>query len=144
MIGTKLRQLRNQQNLSLRALAQATGLSHSFICDVEHGRCNPSIETLQILARALGVKPEIFFSKAPKVRLPRPWDEVREAFLPRLVKNDPYTQYQLTTAISTIIRYSLNVKNVSMLTYTQVERAKEIANKILDIINAATTEAVNQ
>ena len=82
--------------------------------------------------------------KAPKVRLPRPWDEVREAFLPRLVKNDPYTQYQLTTAISTIIRYSLNVKNVSMLTYTQVERAKEIANKILDIINAATTEAVNQ
>ena len=82
--------------------------------------------------------------KAPKVRLPRPWDEVREAFLPRLVKNDPYTQYQLTTAISTIIRYSLNIKNVSMLTYTQVERAKEIANKILDVIDAATTEAVNQ
>lgn len=63
MIGTRLRQLRNQQNLSLRALAQATGLSHSFICDVEHGRCNPSIETLQILSRVLGVKPEIFFSK---------------------------------------------------------------------------------
>lgn len=82
--------------------------------------------------------------KAPKVRLPRPWDEVKEAFLPRLVKNDPYTQYQLTTAISTIIRYSLNVKNVSMLTYTQVERAKEIANKVLDVVEAATTEAVNQ
>lgn len=82
--------------------------------------------------------------KAPKVRLSRPWDEVKEAFLPRLVKNDPYTQYQLTTAISTIIRYSLNVKNVSMLTYAQVERAKEIANKILNVIDAATTEAVNQ
>lgn len=63
MIGSRLRQLRNQQNFSLRALAQATGLSHSFICDVEHGRCNPSIETLQTLAKALGVKPEIFFSK---------------------------------------------------------------------------------
>jgi transcriptional regulator with XRE-family HTH domain len=62
MIGTRIRQLRNQKNFSLRALAQATGLSHSFICDVEHGRCNPSIETLQVLARALGVKPEFFFS----------------------------------------------------------------------------------
>jgi transcriptional regulator with XRE-family HTH domain len=64
MIGTTLRQLRKQQNFSLRALSQATGLSHSFICDIEQGRCNPSIKTLHILAKALSVKPEIFFSKA--------------------------------------------------------------------------------
>ncbi|BCV20426.1 helix-turn-helix domain-containing protein [Moorella sp. Hama-1] len=61
MIGAMLWQLRKQQNYSLRALAQATGLSHSFICDVEHGRSNPSIETLQVLAQALGVTPDIFF-----------------------------------------------------------------------------------
>lgn len=63
MIGAILWQLRKQQNYSLRALAQATGLSHSFICDVEHGRSNPSIETLQVLAQALGVTPDIFFNK---------------------------------------------------------------------------------
>jgi len=61
MIGATLGQLRKQQNYSLRALAQATGLSHSFICDVEHGRSNPSIETLRVLAQALGVTPDIFF-----------------------------------------------------------------------------------
>lgn len=73
-------------------------------------------------------------SKTPKARFPKPWDEVKRAFLPRLAKNDPYTNYQLTTAISIIIRYSLNIKNVSMLTYDQVEKAREIANKVLDII----------
>lgn len=83
-------------------------------------------------------------SKAPKARFPKPWDEVKEAFLPRLAKVNPYTQYQIITAISTIIRYSLGIQNVSMLTYDQVERAKEIANRVLDIAEPAPAEAVNQ
>ena len=29
-------------------------------------------------------------SKVPKARLPRPWDEVKESFLPRIAHNDPY------------------------------------------------------
>ncbi|MCL6479740.1 MAG: helix-turn-helix domain-containing protein [Peptococcaceae bacterium] len=62
MIGAKLRQLRKQRNYSLRTLARLAGLSHSFICDIEHGRCNPSIENLQVLSNSLGVKPEIFLS----------------------------------------------------------------------------------
>lgn len=61
MISAKLRQLRKQRNYSLRALARLTGLSHSFICDIEHGRCKPSIDNLRVLADALGVRPEIFF-----------------------------------------------------------------------------------
>lgn len=60
MIGTKLRQLRMQHNYSLRTLARLTGLSHSFICDIEHGRCNPSIDNLRILATVLEVGAEIF------------------------------------------------------------------------------------
>ena len=62
MIGPKLRQLRKERHYSLRMLAQKTGLSHSFICDIEHDRCNPSIENLKVLAKALRVKPEIFLS----------------------------------------------------------------------------------
>jgi len=61
MVGKKLRQLRKQQGLSLRILANNSGLSHSFICDVEHGRSNPSIASLQALARALEVDVGVFF-----------------------------------------------------------------------------------
>jgi transcriptional regulator with XRE-family HTH domain len=62
MIGVKIRQLREQQNFSLRKLAKITGLSHGFLCDIEHGRCNPSIKTLTIIASALRVKPESILS----------------------------------------------------------------------------------
>ena len=60
MIGKKLYILRKKRGYSLRKLAELTGLSHSFICDIEHGRSNPSINNLQVLAKALEVKPEIF------------------------------------------------------------------------------------
>ena len=62
MIGEKIKLLRKSKNLSLRALAGKTRLSHSFICDVEHGRCNPSIDSLRNIASALDVKPEFFLS----------------------------------------------------------------------------------
>ncbi|SFR00488.1 helix-turn-helix domain-containing protein [Desulfoscipio geothermicus] len=67
MIGLKIKQLREQQNFSLRRLAQITGLSHGFLCDIEHGRCNPSIKTLTIIANALRVKPEFILSNLDTV-----------------------------------------------------------------------------
>lgn len=60
MIGERVKKVRNQKNISLRNLAKQTGLSHSFICDIEHDRCNPSIEKLKVLAKSLGVEAEFF------------------------------------------------------------------------------------
>jgi transcriptional regulator with XRE-family HTH domain len=60
VIGKKLSSLRREKNYSLRKLAHLTGLSHSFICDIEQGRCNPSIENLRLIASALEIKPEFF------------------------------------------------------------------------------------
>ncbi|HEY8435897.1 MAG TPA: XRE family transcriptional regulator [Haloplasmataceae bacterium] len=54
-IGKRLKQLREERQLTLRQLAQVAHVSHSFISDIEQGRSNPSIETLKALARALGV-----------------------------------------------------------------------------------------
>lgn len=60
MIGNKLHQLRKQRGYSLRELAKKTGLSHGFICDIEHGRCNPSLEKLSIIAKALDIRLDFF------------------------------------------------------------------------------------
>lgn len=62
MIGNTLKRLRKQRGFSLRKLAELSGLSHSFISDIENYRCNPSIESLQKIASALNVKPHIFLS----------------------------------------------------------------------------------
>lgn len=53
-LGQHIRELRRQQNLSLRELARrAGGLSAAFLSDVELGRRFPSTKVLENIARAL-------------------------------------------------------------------------------------------
>lgn len=76
-LGTKLRALRTERGLSLRELGRATHLSHSFIADIEAGRCSASIDTMKALAKALGVD------------LVRLLDEPRPDFDPATVSSPP-------------------------------------------------------
>ena len=54
-IGRKLKELRQQQQLSLRALAARVDFSASFLSQVELGQVSPSIGSLDRIAQALGV-----------------------------------------------------------------------------------------
>ncbi len=55
LLGIWVRQTRLQQGLSQRELADAAGLSRSYVCDIERGRgSEPSLNTLDKLAGALG------------------------------------------------------------------------------------------
>ena len=60
-IGSKLKELRKQNKLTLKELSQKTNISLSFISDIENKRRNPSIDNLNILAVALDV-PVNYFS----------------------------------------------------------------------------------
>lgn len=55
MIGPRLKSSRIAAGLSQTALAQLTGLSQSFIAQIEGGDRMPGLETVQTLAKALGV-----------------------------------------------------------------------------------------
>ena len=54
-ISKKLKLMRKENNLTLKELSIKSGISISFISDIENGRRNPSIEKLKILARALDI-----------------------------------------------------------------------------------------
>lgn len=55
LLGVWVRQTRVAQSMSQRELADAAGLSRSYVCDIERGRGNePSLATLDKLAGALG------------------------------------------------------------------------------------------
>lgn len=56
--GEKLRQLREEHDLSLRELASRVGVSAAFLSDVELGRRFPSSEKLSSLAKKLKVSVE--------------------------------------------------------------------------------------
>jgi len=63
-IGRRLHELRAARSLSLRQLAKEIGASPSLLSQVENGKVTPSVDTLYVLARALGVPVAAFFGDA--------------------------------------------------------------------------------
>lgn len=53
-MGTRIRGLRRGRGLTLVQLAGLTGLSHSFLSQLERGRARPSMLSLERIAHALG------------------------------------------------------------------------------------------
>lgn len=51
--GERVRTLREKQGVTLKQLAQLSGLSDRYIIEVEKGKANPSLESVLSLARAL-------------------------------------------------------------------------------------------
>lgn len=78
--------------------------------------------------------------KSPRIRAPRPWDEIKEIILPRLKDCETYNQYQIISAISTIMRHTLGITQVANLTLEDMPKAKKIVESILDIMEKYKTE----
>lgn len=60
-LGGRLRALRKQRQLTLRVLAERTGLSQGFLSQAERGLVSPSIASLQRIAEALDAQIAFFF-----------------------------------------------------------------------------------
>lgn len=60
-LGNRLRDLRRQQGLSLRALAEKSGLSANTLSLIENGKTSPSVSTLQQISLALSIPITSFF-----------------------------------------------------------------------------------
>lgn len=72
-LGQRTRSLRQSRGLTLRALAEESGLSTRFLMDVESGRANISVRRLAHLAEALRTTPAELVSPtsdAPKEQRP--------------------------------------------------------------------------
>jgi transcriptional regulator with XRE-family HTH domain len=57
-IGEKIREIRNQKNVSIEALANECGVDYSQVNRMELGKVNFSISYLHKIASALGVNPK--------------------------------------------------------------------------------------
>jgi len=60
-VGYGLRKLRSERSLSIRALAEKSGLAVNTLSLIENGKTSPSCSTLQQIATALGVPITAFF-----------------------------------------------------------------------------------
>src|SRR5258706_16428147 len=97
--GVKLRELRQEKGMTLRALAEAAGVDFTYLSKIENDRLDysPRVETIRDLAQALEVEPmellqlanklppelaklagnekaRRFFQRAQEVASPKDWD----------------------------------------------------------------------
>lgn len=56
-VGTRIRALREERGLSLRAFAKQASVSVGYLSKVEHGDSSPTVDMLTKLAGPLGVEP---------------------------------------------------------------------------------------
>ncbi|HET9599698.1 MAG TPA: helix-turn-helix transcriptional regulator [Anaeromyxobacteraceae bacterium] len=52
-----VKRLRSRKNLSQKALADKVGISVSYVSMLERGQRSPPLETIEKMAKALGVTP---------------------------------------------------------------------------------------
>jgi transcriptional regulator with XRE-family HTH domain len=62
-VGDRLRAIRRLRRKTLREVAERAGLSESFLSQVERGRTNVSISSLQRIAAALGIEVSDVFAR---------------------------------------------------------------------------------
>jgi len=83
-VGQRLRHLRDERDVSMRALARKSGLSANALSMIERGLTSPSVSTLNKLAGALQVPITAFFREEPtreKIVLRRASERSRVSFM---------------------------------------------------------------
>jgi len=63
LIGSRLRQLRREQKISIRTLAARCGISVNTLSLIENDRTSPNLRTLKLLANGLGIPLVAFFNQ---------------------------------------------------------------------------------
>ena len=67
-VGGRLRMLREERGVSMRALARQSGLSANALSMIERGLTSPSVSTLTKISTALGIPITAFFRQAEKLQ----------------------------------------------------------------------------
>ncbi len=76
-LGERLRAIRKLRHRTLKEIADAASISESFLSQLERGRTNATVATLQRLSTALGIEvSDLFTTNAPRPRVLR--KEARE------------------------------------------------------------------
>ena len=62
-VGKRIKQLREVAGLSMNHLAQLAGVGQSTLSYIEKGQKNPTVDTLLLICKGLGVTPTEFFNE---------------------------------------------------------------------------------
>lgn len=67
-LGKKLKKLRLLKKLTLVELAKMSGVGKSTISDIENGKINPSVNTIEKLTNSMQVDSSVLFNSNEKIK----------------------------------------------------------------------------
>ncbi len=67
-LGSHVRRLRRQKDLSIADLSSTAGISSGMLSKIENGQISPSLSTLQLISAALGVQMSTLFAEFEEQR----------------------------------------------------------------------------
>lgn len=64
-IGQLLKDLRDERGWSLREFGLIVGMNKTYLCDIELGKRNPTMNSLEKIVAGYGLTVKEFFAKMP-------------------------------------------------------------------------------
>ena len=96
MLGDQIRSIRKRQEITLKELAEKTGLSIGYISQIERNLTDPSLSTLRKISGALGVPTYLFLGDELHGSLTLHKDEMLQLSQP-----NPNVRYQIMSPMPT-------------------------------------------
>jgi transcriptional regulator with XRE-family HTH domain len=90
-VGSFIRSLRENAQVSVRQLAEKSGVSNPYLSQVERGLRKPSADVLSQLAKALRVSAEVLYVRAGMLE-PSDKSQVRDAIITDTAITEPQKQ----------------------------------------------------
>jgi transcriptional regulator with XRE-family HTH domain len=90
-VGSFIRSLRENAQVSLRQLAEKSGVSNPYLSQVERGLRKPSADVLSQVAKALRVSAEVLYVRAGMLE-PSDKSQVRDAIITDTAITEPQKQ----------------------------------------------------
>ncbi|MCK4409672.1 MAG: helix-turn-helix transcriptional regulator, partial [Candidatus Eisenbacteria sp.] len=82
-VGKRLKEVRRQKEMTLKEVAQSSGMSPTHISEIERGKTSPTVGALRKIAGALGKDTAFFVEDLPLPRVSVVKKEDRETVLLR-------------------------------------------------------------
>lgn len=135
-IGTKIRSRRRQLHLTLQQLGEKSGVSYSYLSQVERDNASPTLGTLAQVAQALGVGVDYF------ITTPRPSDAVtRAASREKFAINGSSIQYERLGAEFPGTELSAFIIHVPPGFHS--ETVSHVGEEIIYVLDGAITQVVD-
>jgi transcriptional regulator with XRE-family HTH domain len=104
-IGYRIKDLRNRQRVTLKELAEKTGLTTSFLSQLERDLTSPSVSSLEKIAQALNTKVGYFFER----------EEVKELIFIKKGTGKRIIDKEKGISCETLVSGMLNIKMQSQV-----------------------------